>query len=119
MFWLTRNRLFGSYLSLSSTSRAYFSGLIGPMRGDDRKVAKTLAFADDTPSWANADQLSCASEHLVRTQGVSVLSVAGVLAGTSGHYTYTGRWPSADLIVMPNKRWASEKSPSSTEGNAK
>lgn len=79
---------------LGTTAWAYVNGIIGPMRGDDRRVATMLTLADDTPGWATPGQLRCAAERIVRKDGVVTLAGNGVLTGTEGHYSYSGRWPS-------------------------
>ncbi|TQL70185.1 hypothetical protein FB381_4114 [Nocardioides albertanoniae] len=74
---------------------AYATGQVGPLRGDEKAMARTLTLAGDTPTWADPEQLRCASESLVRDQGSTGLLDAGVVTRTGSGFSYTGEWPSA------------------------
>lgn len=95
LMWLLVVALAAVVVFGGSTAWAYFSGTIGPLRGDQRQAADALAGADDAPRWARKGQMRCAAEHLVRTQGLPAIAAAGVLTGDEGRYSYSGRWPSA------------------------
>ncbi|SDL11675.1 hypothetical protein SAMN05428985_109228 [Nocardioides sp. YR527] len=73
---------------------AYLTGKIGPLRGDEKDIARTLTLAADTPAWADPEQLSCAAESMVETRGSAGLVEAGVVTKTGGGFSYNGEWPS-------------------------
>ncbi|MFE6647900.1 hypothetical protein ACFVJS_15130 [Nocardioides sp. NPDC057772] len=80
---------------LGASAWAYFTGEIGPLRGDEKDVARTLALAGDIPAWADPEQIRCAAENLVKDEGSVGLTEAGVVAKSGSGFSYTGEWPSA------------------------
>ncbi|GGR71281.1 hypothetical protein J2S40_000055 [Nocardioides luteus] len=80
---------------LGTSAWAYFTGEIGPLRGDEKAVARTLTFTGDTPSWADPEQIRCAAEAVVKEKGSAGLVQAGVVARAGRGFSYTGEWPSA------------------------
>ncbi|GGU08817.1 hypothetical protein [Nocardioides albus] len=79
---------------LATTAWAYLTGVIGPMRGDDKEVARVLSLAGDTPAWADPGQIRCAAEAVVEDEGSAGLAAAGVVAPQGSGFSYTGEWPS-------------------------
>ncbi|MGH3350222.1 MAG: hypothetical protein ACRDPS_06100 [Nocardioides sp.] len=93
--WLVIVCVVAAVAVLGTSAWAYFSGEIGPMRGDEKDVARTLTLAGDTPAWADPEQLRCAAEAVVKDKGSSGLTDAGVVTKTGSGFSYTGEWPSA------------------------
>lgn len=79
---------------LGTTAWAYLTGVVGPLRGDDKEVARVLSLAGDTPAWAAAEQIRCAADTVVKDKGSAGLAKAGVVAKTGSGFSYTGEWPS-------------------------
>ncbi|MBC7278872.1 hypothetical protein [Nocardioides sp.] len=80
---------------LGTTTWAYLTGVIGPLRGDDKEVARVLSLAGDTPSWADPEQIRCAAQAVVDDERSTGLAEAGVITKTGSGFSYTGEWPSA------------------------
>jgi hypothetical protein len=80
---------------LGTTAWAYLTGVIGPLRGDDKEVARVLSLAGDTPAWADPEQIRCAAQAVVEDERSTGLAAAGVVAKTGSGFSYTGEWPSA------------------------
>lgn len=80
---------------LGTSAWAYFAGEIGPLRGDEKDVARTLALAGDTPAWASPEQIRCAADAVVEDEGSAGLAAAGVVTKAGSGFRYTGEWPSA------------------------
>ena len=51
--WLVSVGLLVAVAFLGTSAWAYFTGEIGPLRGDEKAVARTLTLAGDTPAWAD------------------------------------------------------------------
>lgn len=80
---------------LGTTAWAYLTGVIGPLRGDEKEVARVLSLAGDTPAWADPGQIRCAAEAVVEDERSAGLTEAGVVAEAGTGFSYTGEWPSA------------------------
>lgn len=93
--WLVSVGVLVAVAFLGTSAWAYFTGEIGPLRGDEKDVARTLALAGDTPAWADPEQIRCAAENVVKDEGSVGLTEAGVVAKAGGGFSYTGEWPSA------------------------
>ncbi|MEI7055520.1 hypothetical protein WBG06_06865 [Nocardioides sp. CCNWLW239] len=93
--WLVIVGVLVAIAFLGTSAWAYFSGVIGPLRGEEKAVARTLSLAGDTPAWADPEQIRCAAEAVVRDKGSTGLTKAGVIARTGSGHSYTGAWPSA------------------------
>ena len=95
LLWLMSVGVLVAVAFLGTSAWAYFTGEIGPMRGDEKAVARTLSLAGDTPSWADPAQIRCAAEAVVKDEGSAGLASAGVVTKTGSGFSYTGEWPSA------------------------
>ena len=93
--WLVTVGVLVAVAFLGTSAWAYFTGEIGPLRGDEKAVARTLTLAGDTPAWADPDQIRCAAEAIAKDKGSAGLTDAGVVTRTGSGFSYTGEWPSA------------------------
>ena len=93
--WLVSVGVLVTVAFLGTSAWAYFTGEIGPMRGDEKDAARTLALAGDTPAWADPEQIRCAADAVVKDKGSAALADAGVVTKTGGGFSYAGEWPSA------------------------
>lgn len=93
--WLVSVGALVTVAFLGTSAWAYFTGEIGPLRGDEKDVARTLALAGDTPAWADPEQIRCAADAVVKDKGSAGLTKAGVVTRTGSGFSYAGEWPSA------------------------
>ncbi|MER6972721.1 hypothetical protein ABT304_16795 [Nocardioides sp. NPDC000445] len=93
--WLVSVGVLVAVAFLGTSAWAYFTGEIGPLRGDEKDVARTLALAGDTPAWADPEQIRCAAETMVKDTGSAGLADAGVVTKAGSGFSYAGEWPSA------------------------
>ncbi|OIJ27001.1 hypothetical protein [Nocardioides luteus] len=95
LIWLVSVGVLVGVAFLGTSAWAYFSGEIGPLRGDEKAVARTLTLAGDTPAWADPEQIRCAAHAITKDEGSAGLTDAGVVTRAGSGFSYTGEWPSA------------------------